>query len=113
MRPVRWQDWIMAGLGISLSSAPLVTDPTAPGAAEWTAWVGGALLVIFGAGSLIARWENSIELLPLLACVLLFFTPWVLGFAGVASIALSVWLISSAAFIVSSAALRHGDAITG
>ena len=103
----------MAALGISLFSAPFVTDTTAPVAAEWTAWVGGALLVIFGAGSLIARWENSIELLPLLGCVLLFFTPWVLGFAGVASIALSVWLISSAAFIVSSAALRHGDAITG
>lgn len=103
----------MAALGISLFSAPLITDTTAPLAAEWTAWVGGAILVIFGAGSLIARWENSIELLPLVACVALFFTPWLLGFAGVATIAVTVWVVSTAAFIVSSAALRHGDAITG
>ena len=103
----------MSALGISLFSTPFVTDTSAPIAAEWTAWVGGAMLVIFGAGSLIARWENSIELLPLVGCVLLFFAPWVLGFASVATIAASVWVISSAAFIVSSAALRHGDAITG
>jgi hypothetical protein len=103
----------MAALGIGLFSAPLITDTTSPLAAEWTAWVGGAILVIFGAGSLIARWENSIELLPLVACVLLFFTPWVLGFASVATMAVIVWVISTAAFIVSSAALRHGDAITG
>lgn len=45
----------MAALGISLFSTPFVFDTTAPVAAEWTAWVGGALLVIFGAGSLIAR----------------------------------------------------------
>lgn len=103
----------MAVLGISLFSAPFVTDTTGPIAAELTAWVGGAVLVIFGAGSLIARWENSIELLPLLACVFLFFAPWVLGFAGVATIAVGIWVISTAAFIVSGAALRHGDAITG
>ena len=103
----------MAALGIGLFSAPLITDTTAPLAAEWTAWVGGAILVIFGAGSLIARWENSIELLPLIACVVLFFTPWLQGFAGVATIALTVWVVSTAAFIVSSAASRHGDAITG
>jgi hypothetical protein len=103
----------MAALGISLFSTPFVFDTTAPVVAEWTAWVGGALLVIFGAGSLIARWENSIELLPLVACVLLFFAPWVLGFASVVTIAASVWIISTAAVIVSSAALRHGDAVTG
>jgi hypothetical protein len=77
----------MAALGISLFSAPFVFDATAPGAAAWTAWVGGALL--------------------------LFFAPWVLGFTGVATITASVWVISAAAFIVSSAALRHGDAVTG
>jgi hypothetical protein len=110
---MRWQDWIMAALGITLFSTPFVIDATAPVAAEWTAWLGGAVLVTFGAGSLIARWENSIELLPLIACVLLFVAPWVLGFASVATIAASVWMISTAAFIVSSAALRHGDAVTG
>jgi hypothetical protein len=110
---MRWQDWIMAALGISLFSAPFIFDTTAPAVAAWTAWSGGALLVVFGAGSLIARWENSIELLPLVVCVLLFFAPWVLGFSSVATIAASVWLISSAALIVSSAALRHGDALTG
>jgi hypothetical protein len=109
---MRWQDWIMAALGIGLFSAPFVFDATTPIAAAWTAWVGGALLIIFGAGSLIARWENSIELLPLVECVLLFFAPWVFGFSSVATIALSVWAISVVAFIVSSAALRHGDAVT-
>jgi hypothetical protein len=110
---MRWQDVVMAVLGVSLFSAPFIFDTMAPVAAVWTAWIGGALLVIFGAGSLIARWENSIELLPLVVCVLLFFAPWVLGFTGVATIAVSVWVISAVSFIVSSAALHHGDALTG
>lgn len=49
----------MEALGISLFSAPLVFDATAPVAAAWTAWVGGGLLAIFGAGSLIARLSNA------------------------------------------------------
>jgi hypothetical protein len=110
---MRWQDWVMAVLGASLFSVPFVFETTAPVAAAWTAWIGGALLVIFGAGSLIARWENSIELLPSVESLLLFFAPWVLGFSGVATMAVSVWVVSAAAFIVSSAALRHGDGVTG
>jgi SPW repeat len=110
---MRWQDWIMAALGVSLFSAPFVFDATLSVSAALTAWVGGALLVAFGGGSLIARWESSIELLPLVECVLLFVSPWLFGFTSVTTIATSVWIISAVAFIVSSAALRHGDAVTG
>jgi hypothetical protein len=120
---MRWQDWISATLGVVLFSAPLIFGDTsdAPamvnrppfhaGAGSLTAWAGGAVLIFFGAGSLIARWENSIELLPLVGSLLLFLSPWVFGFTHVIDIAWSIWIVAAVACIVTGAALRHGDAV--
>jgi hypothetical protein len=110
-RAMRWQDWISAALGVILFSAPLIFGDTSDAPAALAAWAGGALLIFFGAGSLIARWENSIELLPLVGSVLLFLSPWVFGFTHVIDIAWSIWIVAAAASIVTGAALRHGDAV--
>jgi len=108
---MRWQDWISAALGVILFSAPLIFGDTSDAAATLAARAGGALLIFFGAGSLIARWENSIELLPLVGCALLFLSPWVFGFTHAIAIAGSVWIVAAVACIVTSAALHHGDAV--
>jgi hypothetical protein len=110
-RAMRWQDWISAALGVILVSSPLIFGDASDRAAAITAWAGGALLIFFGAGSLIARWENSIELLPMIGSVLLFLSPWVFSFTNVIAIAWSIWIVAAVASIVSGAALRHGDAV--
>jgi len=108
---MRWQDWISAALGVILLGAPLIFGDTSEAPAALTAWAGGALLIFFGAGSLIARWENSIELPPLVASVLLFLSPWMFGFTHVIAIAWSIWIVAAVASIITGAALRHGDAV--
>lgn len=110
-RAMRWQDWISAALGVILFSAPLIYGDASDRAAALTAWAGGAVLIFFGAGSLIVRGENSIELLPLVGCVLLFLSPWVFGFTHVIAIPPNVWIVAAVASIVTAAALRHGDAV--
>ena len=52
---MRWQDRINAVLGVVLFITPFVFGDTSNTAAAWTAYVGGALLVVFGAGSLLFR----------------------------------------------------------
>ena len=89
---MRWQDWINVLLGVVLFITPFVFGDTSQTAAAWTAYVGGVLLFVFGAGSLLFRWNPTIEYLPLIEGVLLFLAPWVLGFSGITAMAWSAWV---------------------
>ena len=84
---MRWQDWITAALGVILFITPFVLGDTSQTAAAWTAYVGGVLLFVFGGGSLLLRWSNTIEYLPMIVGVALFLAPWVVGFSGIAAMA--------------------------
>jgi VIT1/CCC1 family predicted Fe2+/Mn2+ transporter len=95
----RWQDWITAALGVILFITPFVFGDTSQMAAALTAYIGGVLLFIFGAASLLFRLNKAVEYLPLIEGVLLFLAPWVLGFSGVTAMAWSAWVIGVLAFI--------------
>jgi VIT1/CCC1 family predicted Fe2+/Mn2+ transporter len=110
---MRWQDWINAVLGVILFITPFVFGDTSHTAAAWTAYVGGALLFVFGAGSLLFRWDTTVEYLPLIEGVLLFLAPWVLGFSGIRAMAWSAWLIGVLVFISAGSALVAGGNLTG
>ena len=110
---MRWQDWINALLGVVLFITPFVFGDTSQTAAAWTAYVGGVLLFVFGAGSLLFRWNPTIEYLPLIAGVLLFLAPWVLGFSGITAMAWSAWVIGVLAFVNAGSVLVLGGNLTG
>jgi VIT1/CCC1 family predicted Fe2+/Mn2+ transporter len=110
---MRWQDWINALLGVVLFITPFVFGDTSQTAAAWTAYVGGVLLFVFGAGSLLFRWNPTIEYLPLIEGVLLFLAPWVLGFSGITAMAWSAWVIGVLAFVNSGSVLVLGGNLTG
>jgi VIT1/CCC1 family predicted Fe2+/Mn2+ transporter len=95
----RWQDWITAALGVILFITPFVFGDTSQPAAALTAYIGGVLLLIFGAASPLFRLSRTVEYLPLIEGVLLFLAPWVLGFTGVTAIAWSAWVVGVLAFI--------------
>jgi VIT1/CCC1 family predicted Fe2+/Mn2+ transporter len=109
----RWQDWITAALGVIFFITPFVFGDTSQTAAAWTAYVGGVLLFVFGGGSLLLRWNNSTEYLPLIVGVALFLAPWVLGFSGIAAMAWSAWIIGALAVISAGSALLVGGNLTG
>jgi VIT1/CCC1 family predicted Fe2+/Mn2+ transporter len=110
---MRWQDWITAALGVILFITPFVFGDTSQTAAAWTAYVGGVLLFVFGGGSLLFRWNNTVEYLPLIVGVALFLAPWLLGFSGIAAMAWSAWIIGALAVISAGYALLAGGNLTG
>jgi len=54
---------LTAILGVILFITPFVFGDTSQTAAAWTAYVGGALLFVLGGGSLLFRWNPTVEYL--------------------------------------------------
>jgi VIT1/CCC1 family predicted Fe2+/Mn2+ transporter len=109
----RWQDWVAAALGVILFITPFVFGDTSQTAAAWTAYIGGALLFVLGGGSLLFRLNSNIEYLPLIEGVLLFLSPWVLGFSNVTAMAWSAWVIGVLAVISAGSVLVRGGNVMG
>jgi hypothetical protein len=62
-------------------------------AAAWTAWIGGVLLVIVGLYDLATPDQRTGQWIEGIIGVLLFISPWVLGFTGLMTMAWTVWII--------------------
>jgi VIT1/CCC1 family predicted Fe2+/Mn2+ transporter len=88
----RWQDWLTVVVGVLLFITPFVFGATATAAIAWTAYIGGALLVIAGVWSLSSGTSQWIEWAEVVIGVLLIIAPWVLGFSSWSSMAWSVWI---------------------
>jgi hypothetical protein len=89
----RWQDWANVVLGVLLFLSPFVFGGMANQAAEWTAFVGGVLLVIVGLWDL-AMPDNQIgEWAEGVLGVLLIIAPWALAFTALSAMAWSAWIV--------------------
>ncbi len=100
----RWQDWVVLALGILLFIAPFVSRAMASSypASAWDGWILGiigvilALLSLGFAGSVV----NTItEILTLILGVVLFISPWVLGFTALSAMAGTAWVIGVLFFV--------------
>jgi SPW repeat-containing protein len=101
----RWQDYGTMLLGVLLFISPFVFGDTSQTTAAWTAYIGGVLIFLSGllAASLAA--VRATEGVPVVLGVLLFISPWVLGFAGVTAIAWTAWVIGVLAVLVAGSVL--------
>jgi hypothetical protein len=88
----RWQSWLTIVVGVLLFITPFVFRATATAGAAWTAYIGGALLVIAGVWGLSGGTIQWIERAEVVIGVLVFIAPWVLGFASMSSMAWSAWI---------------------
>lgn len=106
----RWQDWASLVLGVLLFITPFVFNGMSIPGAQWAAWVGGVLLVIIGLWDL-ARPDNQVgEWLSGLVGVLIFISPWVLGFTVLTQMAWSAWIVGVLAVILAASVLFMGSA---
>jgi len=90
----RWQNWVSLVLGVILFITPWVFGTTTNTASSWDAWIIGVIGVIFALLALAyvsAAWIP--EYLSVALGVLLFISPWVLGFAALSSAAWTAWII--------------------
>ncbi len=107
-RWVRWQDWVAVALGVYLMLATLWT--TTSGSALSTMLVLGALLVVAAAWSLAMPGSLTSEYAHMAIGVLLFISPWVLGYSALTGAAWTSWLVGILAVIAGAAALSEATA---
>jgi hypothetical protein len=105
----RWQDWSVVILGVLLFIAPFAFGATTFASAAWTAYIGGALLVIFGLVSLANPSLQASEWVDGVVGVLLFLSPWVLGFTALSTLAWSAWIIGVLAVLLAGSVLFAGS----
>ena len=90
----RWPDWASLVLGVLLFIAPWVFGTASHGASSWDAWILGVIAVILALIALaLPRAASIAEGLSVILGVLLFLSPWVLGFAALTSMAWTAWVI--------------------
>ena len=90
----RWQNWVSLVLGVILFITPWVFGTATNTASSWDAWIIGVIGVILALLALAyvrAAWIP--EYLSVALGVLLFISPWVLGFAALSSAAWAAWII--------------------
>ena len=90
----RWQDWVSLVLGVLLFISPWVFGTSTNGSSSWDAWIIGGIGFLLGIFALASvRTAYIAEGISLILGVLLFISPWVLGFAALSSAAWTAWVI--------------------
>jgi hypothetical protein len=107
----RWQDWASVVVGVLLFVTPFVFGATDMMPAAWVAYIGGAVLVIVGIGSLSSPKNQSLEWTEAVVGVLMFVAPFVFGFTGLSTIAWSAWIAGILAVLLAGSVLlaERGD----
>jgi hypothetical protein len=119
VRPwTRPHDWAEVVLGVVALLSFLWTDTT--DAATWTMVVLGALIALDGLASLAVPGQVYSEAIQVVLGVLMFISPWVIGYTEFGGISWSSWIIGAltalagaVAFPVAQAAHRTGGGMAG
>lgn len=99
----RWQDWAAVVLGVVSILSFLWAQPST--GALWTFLVLGALLVVAGLWSLAMPGSVASEYVHIGLGVLLFISPWVMGFTGLTTATWTAWVIGVLAVVAGAAAV--------
>jgi hypothetical protein len=87
----RWQDWAEVVLGVIALLAPLVVSTST--AAMWTMIALGALIAADGLWSLAMPATVASEGVQVVLGVLLFISPWVMGYSHMPAAAWTSWVV--------------------
>ncbi len=90
----RWQNWVALVLGVILFIAPWIFGTSTHTTSSWDAWVLGIIGVILALWALgVPRMALVPDWITVVLGVVLFISPWVLGFATVTAAAWAAWII--------------------
>ena len=109
VRPwTRPHDWAEVVLGLVALLSPIWTDTTT--GAMWTMIVLGALVALDGLASLAMPGMVYGEAVQVVLGVLMFISPWVIGYTNMNAISWSSWIIGALTVIAGGAALPMAQA---
>jgi SPW repeat len=90
----RWQDWVSLVLGVLLFISPWIFGTASNGSSAGDAWILGIVGVVLALIALASlRAATVVEWISLIVGVLLFLSPWVLGFASIAAAGWTAWIL--------------------
>jgi hypothetical protein len=102
----RWQDWLSLVLGVILFITPWIFGTATNGASSWDAWILGIIGVILALVALaLVSAATFTEWVSVVLGIVLFISPWVLGFATLPAAAWSAWIIGILFVIVNGLTL--------
>ncbi len=109
----RWQSWVNLILGIVLFIAPWYSVTWSHPTSSWGAWIFGVLIVLVAIWALATTAPAAVSWINIVFGAWVFISPWVLGFASVASVlAWSFWIIGAIVFILAIWAVAQNRAPT-
>lgn len=96
----RWQDWAVAAIGLLVTASPLIYGWggtqgafwVAGTTGAWAALVLGGLLFLGGVAGLVAPSQPLVGFIDVVIAVVLFFSPWLAGYAEAAWFAWTAWV---------------------
>jgi hypothetical protein len=90
---------------VILFITPFVFGAMANTSAAWTAYIGGVLLVIVGLFDLANPDSQAGEWTEGVLGLLVFVSPWVLGFSGLTMMAWSAWIVGVLTVVLTASVL--------
>lgn len=99
----RWQDWAALIAGVYAFLSPIWTSTSTT--ATWTVVVLGVLTALVAVWSLAVPDDRNSEVGHVVLGILMFISPWVLGFAGLMGMAWTAWIVGAVAIIAGAWAL--------
>jgi hypothetical protein len=105
----RWQDWVAVVAGAYAALSPIWTDTTDK--ASWTLVVLGVVTVAVALGSLWQPGMVAAEIVTAALGVLLFVSPWVMGFNDIDGMAWTAWIAGVVIFLAGLAAYPESNKI--
>jgi hypothetical protein len=104
----RWQDWAALVIGVLTALSPIVVATDA--AAVWTLIVFGVLIAAGALWSLAQPGSVASEYVHVVLGALLFISPWVLSYSGLAGASWTSWVAGLLTAVVALAALPSANA---
>jgi hypothetical protein len=99
----RWQDWAGVVLGVVAALSPLWMPTTK--AVVWTVVVLGVLIALGGLASLAMPGVVYGEYVQVVLGILLFISPWAMGFTDMRTAAWTAWIIGALTVIAGAMAV--------
>lgn len=96
----RWQDWTTTLIGAVVALSPLAFTTTWIEPAAGAAYIFGGLIFVVGVLKLLLPEASYFDSAQLVLAIVLFFSPWAIGFTAMTGMAWMAWIAGVAMALV-------------
>jgi SPW repeat len=105
----RWQDWVAVVAGVYAFLSPIWTHTETK--ATTTVVILGIVAAVVGLVSLAVPGAVALEWVEVVVGILMFISPWVIGFTAMSGMAWTAWIVGVVLVVVGLLALPQGNRV--